>query len=62
MDTRQQVATAPKVVAPLVDTTTIGKVPTLTGEHMDWPEWSFQFNAYMGSANPSRLKHCAGLR
>ena len=62
METRQQVASGEKVAAPLVDTRTIGKAPTFTGEHKDWPEWSIQFTAYMGSANPSRLKHCAGLR
>ena len=52
MDTRQQVAAVPKVSAPLVDTRTNGEAPTFTGEHKDWPEWSFQFIAYMGSANP----------
>ena len=50
MDTRQHVAAAPKAAALLVDTRTIGKDPTFTGEHKDWPEWSFQFTAYMGSA------------
>ena len=52
LDTRQQLAAVPKVTAPLVDTRTIGKAPTFTGEHKDWREWSFQFTAYMGSANP----------
>ena len=52
MDTRQQVAAVAKVTAPLVDARTIGKAPTFTGEHKDWSEWSFQFTAYMGSANP----------
>ena len=33
-------------------TRTIGKAPTFTGEHKDWPEWSFQVTAHMGSANP----------
>ena len=47
MDTRQQVAAVPKMEALLVDTRTIGKAPTSTGEHKDWPEWSFQFTAYM---------------
>ena len=51
MDTRQQVAAVPKVAAPLVDTRTIGKAPTFTGEHKEWPEWSYQFTAYMESAN-----------
>ena len=54
--TRQQVAAVPKVTAPLVDTRTIGKAPTFTGEHKDWPEWSFQFTAYMGSANPKSIE------
>ena len=36
LDTRQQVAAVPKVTAPLVDTTTIGKAPTFNGEHKDW--------------------------
>ena len=49
METRQQVAAGLKVAAPLVHTRTIGKALTFTGEHMDWPEWSFQFTAYMGS-------------
>ena len=52
MDTRQQVAAVPKVAAPLLDMRTIGKALTFTGEHKDWPEWSFRFTAYMGSANP----------
>ena len=42
--------------APLVDTRTIGKAPTFTGEHKDWPEWSFQFIAYTGSANPKSIE------
>ena len=52
----QQVAAGPKVAAPLVDTRTIGKAPTFTGEHKDWPEWSFQFTAYMVSANPKSIE------
>ena len=40
------------VTAPLADTRTIGKSPTFTGEHKDWPEWSFQCTAHMGSTNP----------
>ena len=47
MDTRQQVAAVPKVAARPVDTRTIGQAPTFTGEHKDWPEWSFQFTVYM---------------
>ena len=56
MDTRQQVAAAPKVIAPLVDRRTIGKAPTFTVEPKDWPEWSFQFIAYMGSANSKSIE------
>ena len=56
MDTRQQVAAVPMVAAPLVDTRTTGKAPTFTGEHKYWPEWSFQFTAYMGSANPKPIQ------
>ena len=56
MDTRQQVATAPKVTAPLVDKRTVGKAPTFTGEHKDWPEWSFQFTAYMGSGSSKSIE------
>ena len=59
MDTRQQVAAVPMVTAPLADTRTIGKASTFTGEHKDWPEWSYQFTAYMGSAN---LKSIEALR
>ena len=51
METRLQVA-VPKATAPLVDTRTIGEALTFTGGHKDWPEWSCQFPAYMGSANP----------
>ena len=56
MDTRQQIAAAPKAAAPLVDTRTIGTAPTFTGEHKDWPEWSFQFTACMGSANHKSIE------
>ena len=56
MDTRQQIAAAPKASAPLVDTRTIGKAPTFTGEHKDWPVLSFQFTAYMGSSNPKSIE------
>ena len=49
LDTRQQVAAAPRAAAaPLVDTRTIGKAPTLTSEHKDWPKWSFQLTATVG--------------
>ena len=56
MYTREQIAAAPKAAALLVDTRTTGKAPTFTGEHKDWPEWSFQFTAYMGSANPKSIE------
>ena len=56
MDTRQQIAGAPKAAAPLVDTRTIGKAATFTGNHKDWPEWSFQFTANMGSATPKSIE------
>ena len=39
-----------------MDTRTIGKALTFTGEHKDWPEWSFQLTAYMGSANPKSIE------
>ena len=39
-----------------MDTRTIGKALTLTGEHKDWPEWSFQFTANVGSANPKSIE------
>ena len=31
-------------------------IHTFIGEHKDWPEWSFQFTAYMGSANPKSIE------
>ena len=37
--------------ASLVDTRSIGKAPNFSGEHKEWHDWSFQFTAYMGSAN-----------
>ena len=55
LDTGQQVEAVPRL-APLVDTRTIGKAPTFTGEHKDWPVWSFQCIAYMGSANPKSIE------
>ena len=55
LDTRQQIAAVPKS-SPLVDTRTIGRAPTFTGDHKDWPKWSFQFVAYMGSANPKSIE------
>ena len=56
MDTRRYVAAVPKVTAPLVDTRTIGEALSFIGEHRDWPEWSFQFTVYMGSANPKSIE------
>ena len=56
VDTRLQGAAVPKATAPLVDTRTIGKAPTLTGEHKDWPEMSFQFTAFIGSSNPKSIE------
>ena len=35
LDTRQQVAAAPRTAAPLVDTRTIGEASTFTGEHKE---------------------------
>ena len=51
-----QVAAVQKFTAPLVDIRTNGTAPTFTGEHKDWPEWSFQVTAYMGSANPKWIQ------
>ena len=56
VETRQQVAAVPKATAQLLDTRTIGKAPTFIGEHKDWPERSFQFTVYMGSANPKSIE------
>ena len=39
----------------LVDTRTIGKPQNFSGQHKDWPEWNFQFSAYMGAANPDAV-------
>ena len=55
LSTRLRISVAPKV-APLVDTRSVGKAPTFAGEHNDWPEWSFQFTAYMESANPKHKR------
>ncbi len=38
-------------MAPPVDTRSIGKAPSFSGEHKEWHDWSFHFTAYMGSAN-----------
>ena len=53
-DTRLQISAAPK------STTTggyshDGKVPTFTGEHKDWPEWSFKFTVCVILANPKSI-------
>ena len=55
IDTRLHVAAVPNE-APLVDTRTVGMASTYTGEHKDWPEWSFEFAALMGSANPESIE------
>ena len=55
LDTRLQISAAP-TAASVVDTRTIGKAPTFTGEHKDWPEWPFLFAAYMRSANPKSVE------
>ena len=33
-----------------------GEALTFTGEQKEWAEWSFQFTAYMGSANPKSIE------
>ena len=40
----------------LVDTRNIGKVPSYGGEREGWSEWSFQFTAFTGAANPKATK------
>ena len=40
----------------LVDTRNIGKVPNFSGEREAWGEWSFQFGAFLGAANPKATK------
>ena len=60
-DTRLQISAAPKE-ASLVGLGTIGKAPTLRGEHIDWLEWSFQLPAYMGSQRTQLLKRSTLLR
>ena len=55
MDTRQQVASVWRATAPFVDTRTNGNTLTFTDGHK-WPEWSFQFTADMGSANPNSIE------
>ena len=56
VDTRQQVAAVPKVTAPLVDTNTWTNSPTFTGEHKDWPEWSFQFSLSIHGIRESQVE------
>jgi len=41
-----------RATSSLVDTRSIGKAPSLSGDHKDWHDWSFQLVAYMRSANP----------
>ena len=50
LDTRHHISAAPRP-APMKNSRTFGEAPTFTGEHKDWPVGSFQFMAYMGSAN-----------
>ena len=45
-----------RATSSLVDTRSIGKAPNFSGEHKDWHDWSFQFVAYMGSANPKCIE------
>ena len=52
---RLQISAAPNA-APLVATHTVGKAPTFTSEHKDWPERPSQFTAYVGSANPKSME------
>ena len=56
MDTRPHVAAVPKVAAPRVDTRTICKAPSVTGEHKAWPKWPFQLTAHMGSVSPKSIE------
>jgi hypothetical protein len=44
-------ATPTPKMASLMDTRSIGKAPNFSGDHKEWHDWSFQFTAYMGSAN-----------
>ena len=62
IDTRLHVAAVPNA-APLVDTRTVGMASTCTSEHKDWPEWSLEFAALMGSANPESIEavRCAAM-
>ena len=53
---KQVESTPTAATAPLVDIRTIGKAPIFTGEQKDWEEWSFQFTAYMGSANSKSVE------
>ena len=45
-----------RATSSLVDTRSIGKAPSLSGDHKDWHDWSFQLVAYMGSANPKCIE------
>ena len=50
VEAKAAIAPPPKTTS-LVDTRSIGKAPSFSGEHKEWHDWSFQFTAYMGSAN-----------
>ena len=50
VEARAAIVPTPKT-ASLVDTRSIGKAPSFSGEHKEWHDWSFQLTAYMGSAN-----------
>ena len=54
VDARAATAPQPKT-AGLVDTQSIGKAPNFSGEHKVWHDWSFQFTAHRGSANPRAI-------
>ncbi len=41
---------------PFVGTRNSGKVPIFSGDRDLWSDWSFQFMAFFGSANPMATK------
>ena len=55
MNSPRATAEAPRMPQ-LVDTRNIGKVPNFSGEREAWGEWSFQFGAFLGAANPKATK------
>ena len=55
VEARAAIVPTPKT-ASLVDTRSIGKAPSFSGEHKEWHDWSFQFTAYMGSANARAIE------